>query len=173
VRRGRACVRAIWPARNASAMASSAPAAPEDLTFTGASWAAGDVSLAGGSSGVWVRGPIITEVTAGCARTKAVASCGSVSPASLATTASLASAAAFSAPAGVDASERAEGQHAHPVTLRRRAPELLDLGVRLLRLLDRPDDLRVLAPGLQREILWRLITGEQGALVRQGWPRHR
>jgi AraC-like DNA-binding protein len=46
-------------------------------------------------------------------------------------------------------------------------PELLDPVVRLLRLLDRPDDLRVLAPGLQREILWRLITGEQGALVRQ------
>jgi AraC-like DNA-binding protein len=46
-------------------------------------------------------------------------------------------------------------------------PELLDPIVRLLRLLDRPDDLRVLAPGLQREILWRLITGEQGALVRQ------
>ena len=46
-------------------------------------------------------------------------------------------------------------------------PELLDPVVRLLRLLDRPDDLRVLAPGLEREILWRLITGEQGALVRQ------
>jgi AraC-like DNA-binding protein len=46
-------------------------------------------------------------------------------------------------------------------------PELLDPIVRLLRLLDRPDDLRVLAPGLQREILWRLITGEQGALVGQ------
>jgi AraC-like DNA-binding protein len=46
-------------------------------------------------------------------------------------------------------------------------PELLDPIVRLLRLLDRPDDLRVLAPGLEREILWRLITGDQGALVRQ------
>ena len=46
-------------------------------------------------------------------------------------------------------------------------PELLDPIVRLLRLLDRPDDLRVLAPGLEREILWRLVTGDQGALVRQ------
>ncbi|MGW7564207.1 AraC family transcriptional regulator N-terminal domain-containing protein [Streptomyces sp. NPDC054757] len=45
--------------------------------------------------------------------------------------------------------------------------ELLDPVVRLLRLLGRPDDLRVLAPGIQREILWRLITGDQGALVRQ------
>ncbi|MDH6118488.1 AraC family transcriptional regulator [Kitasatospora sp. GAS204B] len=46
-------------------------------------------------------------------------------------------------------------------------PELLDPIVRLLRLVDRPDDLRVLAPGFEREILWRLITGDQGALVRQ------
>ena len=46
-------------------------------------------------------------------------------------------------------------------------PELLDPIVRLLRIQDRPDDLRVLAPGLEREILWRLITGDQGALVRQ------
>jgi AraC-like DNA-binding protein len=45
--------------------------------------------------------------------------------------------------------------------------ELLDPIVRLLRLLDRPDDLRVLSPGLEREILWRLVTGDQGALVRQ------
>jgi AraC-like DNA-binding protein len=46
-------------------------------------------------------------------------------------------------------------------------PLLLDPIVRMLRLLDHPDDLRVLAPGLEREILWRLITGDQGALVRQ------
>ncbi|WP_328316842.1 AraC family transcriptional regulator [Streptomyces sp. NBC_00388] len=46
-------------------------------------------------------------------------------------------------------------------------PGLLDPVVRLLRLLGRPDDLRVLAPGIEREILWRLITGDQGALVRQ------
>jgi AraC-like DNA-binding protein len=46
-------------------------------------------------------------------------------------------------------------------------PDLLDPVVRLLRLLDHPDDLRVLAPGIRREILWRLVTGEQGALVRQ------
>ncbi|WP_245574099.1 AraC family transcriptional regulator [Amycolatopsis nigrescens] len=46
-------------------------------------------------------------------------------------------------------------------------PELLDPIIRLLRLLPHPDDLRVLAPGYQREILWRLLTGEQGALVRQ------
>lgn len=45
--------------------------------------------------------------------------------------------------------------------------ELLDAVVRLLRLLDHPRDATVLAPLVKREILWRLITGEQGAVVRQ------
>jgi len=45
--------------------------------------------------------------------------------------------------------------------------ELLDAVARLLRLLDRPDDVAVLEPMLEREILWRLLAGEQGAMVRQ------
>jgi AraC-like DNA-binding protein len=45
--------------------------------------------------------------------------------------------------------------------------DLLDPVIRLVRLLDRPQDIRTLAPLIVREILWRLITGEQGALVRQ------
>jgi AraC-like DNA-binding protein len=45
--------------------------------------------------------------------------------------------------------------------------ELLDAVVRMVRLLDRPRDIPVLAPLVEREILWRLITGEQGAVVRQ------
>jgi AraC-like DNA-binding protein len=45
--------------------------------------------------------------------------------------------------------------------------ELIDAAVRLVRLLDRPRDAAVLAPLIKREILWRLITGEQGAVVRQ------
>ncbi|MEV0488814.1 AraC family transcriptional regulator [Streptomyces atratus] len=45
--------------------------------------------------------------------------------------------------------------------------ELLDAAVRLLRLLDRPRDRDMLAPLVKREILWRLITSEQGAAVRQ------
>ncbi|GAA3026562.1 AraC family transcriptional regulator [Streptosporangium longisporum] len=48
------------------------------------------------------------------------------------------------------------------------APDaLVDAVVRLLRLLDRPRDVAVLAPLIKREILWRLVTGEQGAVVRQ------
>jgi AraC-like DNA-binding protein len=45
--------------------------------------------------------------------------------------------------------------------------DLVDPVVRLLRLLDRPEDIPVLAPAIEREILWRLINGEQGAMVRQ------
>ncbi|HVK81425.1 MAG TPA: AraC family transcriptional regulator [Verrucomicrobiae bacterium] len=44
---------------------------------------------------------------------------------------------------------------------------LLDAVVRLLRLLDTPHDLPVLAPAIKREILWRLILGEQGTTVQQ------
>ena len=45
--------------------------------------------------------------------------------------------------------------------------ELLDAVLRLLRLLERPRDLDVLAPLIKREILWWMIVGEQGATVRQ------
>jgi AraC-like DNA-binding protein len=45
--------------------------------------------------------------------------------------------------------------------------ELLDAVLRLLRLLDCPQDVAVLRPMLQREILWRLLQGPQAALVRQ------
>ena len=48
------------------------------------------------------------------------------------------------------------------------APQyLLDAVLRLLRLLDSPRDLPVLAPLIKQEILWWLIEGEQGAAVRQ------
>jgi AraC-like DNA-binding protein len=45
--------------------------------------------------------------------------------------------------------------------------ELLETVVRTLRMLDRPRDAAVLGPMLEREILWWLLNGEQGAMVRQ------
>lgn len=45
--------------------------------------------------------------------------------------------------------------------------DLLDPIIRLLRLLDQPGDARILAPGIEREILWRLVNGDQGMVVRQ------
>jgi len=44
---------------------------------------------------------------------------------------------------------------------------LLDATVRMLRLLDHPRDIPVLAPMIEREILWLVMSGDQGATVRQ------
>lgn len=45
--------------------------------------------------------------------------------------------------------------------------DLIDAVVRLLRLVDRPRDFAVLAPGVRREIHWRLLNGPQASLVRE------
>lgn len=45
--------------------------------------------------------------------------------------------------------------------------QLLDAITRLLRLLDSPRDIPILAPLIKREILWLLIVGDQGAAIRQ------
>jgi AraC-like DNA-binding protein len=45
--------------------------------------------------------------------------------------------------------------------------DLLDAMVRLVRLLDTPADARVLAPLVTREIVYRLLAGEQGERLRQ------
>ncbi len=59
-----------------------------------------------------------------------------------------------------------EGQTAgfavSPVT-----PELLDAWAQLVALLDAPHDIAVLAPLREREILYRLLQGPQGGLLRQ------
>ncbi len=45
--------------------------------------------------------------------------------------------------------------------------DLLEPLIRLLRLLDSPKDIPILAQSIEREILWRLINGEQGAMIQQ------
>lgn len=47
------------------------------------------------------------------------------------------------------------------------APDLMDAMVRLVGLLDQPASLPILAAATEREVLWRLINGPQGAMVRQ------
>jgi AraC-like DNA-binding protein len=54
-----------------------------------------------------------------------------------------------------------------PLAVGQVSADLLDAVVRLLRLLDHPDDVPVLAPLIEREIAWRLLTGRQGAVIRQ------
>jgi AraC-like DNA-binding protein len=63
-------------------------------------------------------------------------------------------------PAGADGD--IAGFAVSPVTA-----QLLDPCARLIRLLDTPADIPVLAPMLQREILYRLLQGPQGAALRQ------
>jgi len=46
-------------------------------------------------------------------------------------------------------------------------PELLDAWSRMLRLLDAPSEIDTLAPLFEREILFRILQGPQGALLRQ------
>jgi AraC-like DNA-binding protein len=47
------------------------------------------------------------------------------------------------------------------------SPPLIDAIGRLLALLDAPEDAAALAAGVEREVLWRLLTGPQGAAARQ------
>ncbi|MFI8966358.1 AraC family transcriptional regulator N-terminal domain-containing protein [Streptomyces sp. NPDC053493] len=62
---------------------------------------------------------------------------------------------------------RSTGSPRTAITVSDAPAELIDAIVRLLRLLDRPRDRRVMVPLIKREILWRLMTGEQGEAVRQ------
>jgi AraC-like DNA-binding protein len=46
-------------------------------------------------------------------------------------------------------------------------PELIDACLRLMRLIDRPAEVAMLAPMIEREILFRLLQGPQGDVLRQ------
>jgi AraC-like DNA-binding protein len=64
--------------------------------------------------------------------------------------------------------ERAEREVPGPaVAISTLGPELLDAAIRLLRLLDTPRDIPVLAPLAEREILYRLLRGDQAARMSQ------
>ncbi len=52
------------------------------------------------------------------------------------------------------------------IMLNKTTPELLDAAVRLASLLDTPHDIDALAPLTLREILYRLLTGPQGNIIR-------
>ena len=52
--------------------------------------------------------------------------------------------------------------------------DLLDAWSRMLRLMDRPDEVPIMAPLLEREIVYRLLRGAQGSVLKQvaaGNPR--
>ena len=45
-------------------------------------------------------------------------------------------------------------------------PQLMDAWVRMLRLMDKPADIAALAPGCEREILYRVLQGPHGGMLR-------
>lgn len=45
--------------------------------------------------------------------------------------------------------------------------DLVDVWLRMLRLIERPGDVAMLAPMLERELIYRLLQGPQGGLLRQ------
>lgn len=53
------------------------------------------------------------------------------------------------------------------MTVGRASAELLDAFHRLIDLLDEPEDIPILAPLIQKEIFYRLLTSDQGARLRQ------
>ena len=71
-------------------------------------------------------------------------------------------------PAASDFARSARGASSPPaVAVGTSSERLLDAAVRMLRLLDHPRDIPVLAPMIEREILWLIMSGDQGATVRQ------
>ena len=46
-------------------------------------------------------------------------------------------------------------------------PEIIDAWLRMMRLIDRPDEVEVLAPMIEREILFRVLMGPQGNKLRE------
>ncbi|MDQ0062746.1 AraC family transcriptional regulator [Paenibacillus harenae] len=53
------------------------------------------------------------------------------------------------------------------IAVNQTSPALIEAIVRLMQLLDEPEDVPVLAPLVIREILYRVLQGEQGALIHQ------
>lgn len=56
---------------------------------------------------------------------------------------------------------------ARGIALSPASSDVLDPLLRLVRLLDAPDDLPLLAPLIERELIYRLLTGEQGTRLAQ------
>jgi AraC-like DNA-binding protein len=66
-----------------------------------------------------------------------------------------------------DSAPDAPEASARGVAVSRASADLLDAALRLLRLLDRPQDIPVMAPLLEQEVLYRLLVGPYGARLRQ------
>jgi AraC-like DNA-binding protein len=64
-------------------------------------------------------------------------------------------------------SPRPAAREAEGLEVDRADPDLLDAVLRLARLLERPSDVPILAPLIEREVFWRLLHGHSGPMLRQ------
>lgn len=66
-----------------------------------------------------------------------------------------------------DVGGQSDMNDARTFSVHQASEDLLDTWTRLLQLADRPHEIGVMAPMLEREILFRLLLGPQGAILRQ------
>jgi AraC-like DNA-binding protein len=59
------------------------------------------------------------------------------------------------------------GETGRGILVNKTTPALLEPILRLVKLLDKPEDIPFLAPFFVREILYRVLQGEQGAIIKQ------
>jgi AraC-like DNA-binding protein len=67
----------------------------------------------------------------------------------------------------VDLGETGSVKHAPDFSVSAVTPELIDAWLRMMRLVDRPNEVTMLAPMIEREILFRVLQGPQGNILRQ------
>ncbi|MBA2936584.1 AraC family transcriptional regulator [Sphingomonas sp. CGMCC 1.13654] len=67
----------------------------------------------------------------------------------------------------IDLPHAGEGPGEAGISISAMTADLLDPLLRMMRLLDTPGDVPVMAPMLEREILYRVLQGPQGAILRQ------
>jgi hypothetical protein len=66
-----------------------------------------------------------------------------------------------------ETNQKWNGKTGRGILVNQSTPSLLDAILRLVKLLDSPGDIPILAPLIIREILYRVLQGEQGALIKQ------
>ncbi len=66
-----------------------------------------------------------------------------------------------------DADRTSADRNAASFKASKATPELIDAWLRLMRLMDQPDEAQVLAPLIEREILFRVLQGPQGDVLRE------
>jgi AraC-like DNA-binding protein len=66
-----------------------------------------------------------------------------------------------------ETNQKWNGKTERAILVNKFTPPLLDAILRLVKLLDTPGDIPILAPLIIREILYRVLQGEQGELIKQ------